>query len=152
MTDHLKYIITGLRLLIGVLFAWAGFEKLFDPKGWTAAGYLKGSTGPLADIFKSISGNLLVDQLVIWGLILVGICLLLGFFVRFASFWGILMMLLFYLSRLTWEHGPVDEHIIYIATFATLASFGAGRNFGLDQIIEKSQFVHNNRQLLKLLG
>jgi thiosulfate dehydrogenase [quinone] large subunit len=151
MADNFKYTITGLRLILGVLFSYAGFEKLFDPK-WTAAGYLKGSTGLFSDFFNSMAGNMVIDQLVIWGLILVGVCLLLGFAVRFASFWGILMMFLFYLSNLTWEHGPVDEHIIYIGVFATLASFGAGRHFGLDQFFEKSQFVHNNRWLLKLLG
>jgi thiosulfate dehydrogenase [quinone] large subunit len=151
MSDNFKYTITGLRLLLGVLFSWAGFEKLFDPK-WTATGYLKGSEGPMADIFKSMAGSVIIDQLVIWGLILIGLCLLLGFLVRFASFWGAFMMFLFYLSDLTWEHGPVDEHIIYIAVFATLVSFGAGRHFGLDQLIEKSQFIHSNRWLLKLLG
>ena len=40
------------RIIIGWHFLYEGFTKLTDAN-WTAAGYLQGSTGPLAGFFQS---------------------------------------------------------------------------------------------------
>ena len=42
-----------LRIIIGWHFLYEGLTKLLYP-GWTSAGYLKGSTGPLAPIFMGV--------------------------------------------------------------------------------------------------
>jgi len=78
-----------LRTLIGWHFAYEGFYKLMLPgwtrsgeriAAWSAAGYLKGATGPFAAMFHGMAGNAsmmqAVDLLVPIGLLLVGLSLL----------------------------------------------------------------------------
>lgn len=124
-----------LRLFLGLFFFYAGYSKLV---GFSAKGYLLNLKGPFADMFLPLAGNMLVDQLVIWGLTLIGLCLILGALIRFASFWGIVMMILFYLSAYPPEHAfLVDDHIIYIGIFLFLMSSNAGHFWGLDKTLEK---------------
>lgn len=124
-----------LRLSLGWLFFYAGFSKF---AGFSAKGYLLNLKGPFAGLFLPLAGNVLVDQLVVWGLTLIGLCLILGVLIRFASFWGIIMMVLFYLSAYPPEHAfLVDDHIIYIAIFLVLMVSNAGHFYGLDKVLEK---------------
>ena len=72
-----------------------------------------------------------------WGLTLIGIALILGIAVRFYSFFGALLMLLYYFPILQFPYpNPhsyiVDEHIIYTAAFLALAAVRAGRVWGLE--------------------
>lgn len=122
-----------LRIGMGVQFLWAGLEKWGD---WTAAGYLASATGPFAEFFQSLSGNALVDQLNIWGLSLIGVALILGVFVRPASFFGIIVMLLYYVAHFEQNtiNGLVDSHIIYILVFMLFLAGGAGHLVGLDGV------------------
>lgn len=124
-----------LRLSLGWLFFYAGFSKF---AGFSAKGYLLNLKGPFAGLFLPLAGNTLVDQLVVWGLTLIGLCLILGILIRFASFWGIIMMILFYLSVYPPEHAfLIDDHIIYIVIFLTLMVSNAGHFYGLDKTLEK---------------
>ena len=120
--------LTVLRVALGVVFLVAGVSKLGD---WSAAGYLQGSTGPLADWFVSLAGNPLVDFLNVWGLILIGSALLLGLLVRPASFFAAIMMFLYYFSQFeqNTEHGLIDDHIIYLLIFVLFLSGGVGHVF-----------------------
>ena len=124
-----------LRVSLGWFFFYAGFSKF---AGFSAKGYLLNLKGPFAGMFLPLAGNMLVDQLVIWGLTLIGLCLILGVLIRFASFWGIVMMVLFYLSAYPPEHAfLVDDHIIYIAAFLVLMVSNAVHFYGLDKTLEK---------------
>jgi len=49
-----------LRLAIGWHFLFEGVEKLTTP-GWSSAGYLRESSGPLADHFRSLAGDPVVE-------------------------------------------------------------------------------------------
>lgn len=122
---------TILRVALGVVFFGAGLSKMSD---WSAESYLQGATGPFADWFVSLAGNPIVDQLNIWGLTLIGIALILGLLVRPASFFGVVMMLLYYLSDLEGNtaHGLLDEHIVYALIFTLFLAGGIGHVFGLD--------------------
>ena len=84
--------ITILRVFVGWHFLYEGVSKLTSPS-WSAAGYLKQSRGPFADLFKWLAGqpNLLAnaDLITMWGLTLVGVFLILGLFTRLASLAGI---------------------------------------------------------------
>lgn len=137
--------LTILRIALGILFLFAGITKLGD---WTASGYLMGVTGPFAGFFQSLAGSVVVDQLNIWGLLFIGISLILGLFVRPASFFGIVVMLLYYLSG--FEHntasGLIDQHIIYILTFLVFLSGGIGHIYGLDGLLYRSE---KKRKLIK---
>src|ERR1700690_235639 len=97
-----------LRLAMGWLFLYAGFEKLTMAGGFSAKGYLLHLTGTFAPFFAPLAGNPLVDVLFVSGELLIGIALILGILVRFASFWGIVMMILFYLT----VYPPANSFIV----------------------------------------
>ena len=120
---------------------------------FTASGYLLNvASGPFSTFFSGLAGSAVVDFLVIWGEILIGLALVFGVFLRFACYMGALMMTFFYLTVLPPEHGYISEHIIYILVFAVLASYGAGRYLGIDAHLEKLKVVKKNKIFKFLLG
>ena len=152
-----KVSVLLLRLSIGWLFFYAGWSKVItfftDAKDWTAAGFLGNIPGPFAPLFSGIAGNVLVDYLNAYGLLLVGAALILGVLVRWSAFWGIVIMVLYYLASFPAEHAYiVEDHFIYALVLVVLAAVGAGRVWGLDRALENSGFVKSNPWLVKLLG
>lgn len=138
-----KISIFLLRVALGLLFFYAGITKVLDPK-WSAAGYLE-SAKTLPGLFhwfanaQNIGWINFVNE---WGLTFVGLSLILGVFVRWASFGGMLLMALYYLPILQFPYiAPhsflVDEHIIYLLIFVLLYTFQAGRAWGLDGLLKK---------------
>ena len=117
-----------LRVGMGILFFWAGYTKLIDPS-WTAAGYIAGSKNFVGFYSWLLQPNILptINFLNEWGLTLIGFALIFGIFVRFASFFGIIVMILYYLPIYPPLHGLVDEHVIYSLVFLVLMAFGAGK-------------------------
>ncbi len=152
----LPLLTLGGRLVMGFFFIWSGFDKLFND--FSSVGWLLNVTqGPLKDIFIDLGESQtavdIVDPLVIWGQIFIGISLLLGLFTRVGAFMGALQMALIYLAILWPEHNPVvDDHLIYVGIFALLGALGAGRIFGLDYFIEKTATVRKRPLLKYLLG
>ena len=144
------------RLSFGFYFMWSGFDKLIT--NFSAAGFLtNASKGPFKELFVNIGESQaalnIIDPLVVWGQILIGFALFFGFFTRFALLMAAIQMLLFYLPTLWPEHNPfLDEHIFYIGSFALLGALGAGRIFGLDALIEKSEPLKRVPQLEYALG
>jgi len=127
-----------LRIALGWLFLYSGYSKLTAVGGFSAKGFLLNLHGPFSAFYLPLAGNPVVDQLVIWGEILIGICLILGLLVRFASFWGIVMMLLFYFAEFPPEHAfIVDEHIIYALVLGFFMVSNAGYFWGMDKKLEK---------------
>jgi thiosulfate dehydrogenase [quinone] large subunit len=124
-------MLTVLRVAVGVLFFLAGFAKMSD---WSAAGYLANATGPLSGWFQSLAGNPTVDFLNVWGLTLIGVALIIGLMVRPASFFGAILMVLYYLSDLEGNtaHGFIDEHVILALLFGLFMAGGFGHALGLD--------------------
>mgnify|MGYP006929328070 CR=1 FL=1 len=113
---------------MGWIFLWAFLDKTFGLGFATAPGnawiiggsptdgFLKFATkGPFAETFQSLAGVGLVDWLFMLGLLFVGLGLLLGVWVRLASYSGALILMLMYLAGFIWpEHNPfMDEHIMY---------------------------------------
>ena len=152
----LPAVIVGLRLTMGWIFVWSGFDKLI--RGFSAEGFLLHATkGPLSGTFQNIAENAtalnVIEQLVIWGEILIGIALIFGILTRFAAFWGAIMMLLFYVAQLPPEHNPFMEYyLIYILVLAALGALGAGRIMGLDALIGRQPLVRRIPGVAFLLG
>ena len=126
-----------LRIGLGILFFWAGYTKLIDP-AWSAAGYIAGSK-----LFTGFYGWLLQPSVLPtvnffneWGLTLIGAALILGIFVRFASLFGIIMMVLYYLPIFPPAQGLIDTHIIYSLVFLVFMAFGAGKILTLNSWVE----------------
>jgi len=141
------------RVVIGIIFLWAGLEKLVGSTGWTAAGFLghatsgtlgwpfvgpdaKGPFNPTMDVWVGLSKNsaamTLVNVLVVWGELGIGVSLVLGLFTRFGAAVGTLMMLLFFVAAWDWAFGIVNQHLTYAVVTFGLAVIGAGNYFGLD--------------------
>jgi uncharacterized membrane protein YphA (DoxX/SURF4 family) len=90
-----------LRMVIGWHFLYEGFTKLLLP-GWTSAGYLENSPGPLSALFQWLAAQKaltpVVDALNVWGLIAVGLALMLGIAVRPASAAGMALLAMYYMA------------------------------------------------------
>lgn len=133
VTDGSLYIWSMLRIIIGYVFLWAFLDKTFGfgvatcankAVGCSAAWVHGGSptsgflghatTGPFADFYQKLAGHMWVDWTFMLVLLIVGLGLLLGTWVRLAAAVGIAMLLMMWSSLLWPANTPgVDEHIIY---------------------------------------
>jgi thiosulfate dehydrogenase (quinone) large subunit len=162
LTGFQQFSVVALRTAIGWQFAYEGFYKLMLP-GWThtgerieafsAAGYLRGATGPFAAPFHALAAHSgmmhAVDLAVPIGLLLIGLSLMLGFFTQLGCAGAMAFLALFYLSQppLTGlpAAGAEGENLIVnknlIELFAVLAvfSFRSGWIAGLDHLRLKPQ-------------
>ena len=150
----LSVSVLTLRLAMGAMFFYAGWSKIFSPEGWSAAGYLSVATGPFAEWFQAMAGSPLVDMLNMWGLLLIGIALLLGIFVRPASFFGGILMLLYYFAQFDQNvaYGYIDEHLIYFFIFVLFFFGGFGHVCGLDGVMKKCCKLKSKKWAKCLLG
>jgi len=95
------YLLTITRIAIGWHFLYEGLIKIFSGN-WSSAGYLAGSKWIFAPIFHLMSESTeivsIVDFLNIWGMIFVGIGLMLGLLTRWASTGGALMLFFYFVA------------------------------------------------------
>ena len=139
-----KISILILRILIGIVFIVPGWQDIINPKFSADSFLTKVAYGPFQSFYAGMAGNSAVSLLVAWGLFLIGLCLLLGLLVKFASSLGIVMMILFYLARFPPQHGIVEEHIVYAAVLFALIVLEAGKFAGIDKYLAKTKFVEQN--------
>lgn len=138
MSRSLQHIIVLLRISLGGLFFYSGLSKILED-GWTAQPILlEAQTFPEFFAWFASSSNInWVDFANKWGLLLIGISLIIGLWVRFASLAGITLMILYYLVSLNFpianvEGYIIDKHIIYLICFLILYSSNAGYFWGLE--------------------
>ena len=97
----MKIIITIIRVAVGWHFLYEGCIKLFAAE-WSAASYLNNTYGFFSGFYHWLAASpgqlAVVDFLNIWGLILIGIALFIGIFVRWASLAGALLLALYYFA------------------------------------------------------
>jgi thiosulfate dehydrogenase [quinone] large subunit len=166
--------IAVLRVLMGLLFTYAGVEKLLGigleaGKSWTAGGFLKFATagtwpgaadGAVINPFQGFWQGLATDPdllniinvLVPWGELAIGIALILGLGTRFAALMGVLMMGLFYLASWDFSLGIINSDLVYLAVLAFLGYAAAGEAYGLDAYVERTPSVQRTPQLRYVLG
>jgi len=141
--------ITLLRVVIGWHFLYEGLAKLTSAS-WSAAGFMKQSRGPFAEIFRGIAAhpNLLAnaDLITMWGLTIVGLLLILGLFTRLASLAGIGFILLFYLCNPPFigyfysiptegSYLVINKNLVEVCALLVIFFTGSGRFAGLDRIV-----------------
>lgn len=149
-------VVLLMRLVMGWIFVYSGFDKLIN--GFSASGFLVHATrGPLAGWFQSLGENQMalniIDPLVVWGEILIGLALVLGVATRWAAFWGAAMMFMFYLAQLPPANNPFMEYrLVYILMLGVIGALGAGRILGLDALIERIPAVRRIPGVSFLLG
>ena len=97
----MKNLITIIRVAIGWHFLYEGCIKLFAGN-WSAGPFLNNSQSFLSGFYHWLaasSGRLaVIDFLNVWGLVLIGLALFLGVFIRWASLAGVLLLALYYFA------------------------------------------------------
>ena len=148
-------VLAVLRIVFGLTFLWAFFDKLFgfgyatpSGKGWIdggdpTAGFLgKGTSGPLKDFYQSLVGDWWVTPLFMVGLAGIGFALIFGIGMRIAAVAGTLLYLLMWSANLPPENNPVlDDHIVGAITVIALALVAAGNVWGLGKWWSSLDFV-----------
>lgn len=148
-SDKQLFWLVTLRVLIGWHFLYEGVIKLANPN-WSSIGYLMDSQGFMADLFYSIAANptalSVADFLNIWGLIAIGLGLMLGAFTNISVISGIVLLALYYLSHppfvgmkyslpMEGSYLLVNKNLIELAALVILFIFPTGRQIGLDRLI-----------------
>jgi uncharacterized membrane protein YphA (DoxX/SURF4 family) len=158
-----KIFIAILRILIGWHFLYEGLVKLFNPE-WTARPFLENSRWIFGDLFRWIisgdTGMHIVDFANEWGLTLIGLGLILGFFTRIAAWGGVALLTLYYVAYPPFggfSYGApsegaymlVNKNLIEIFALIILAMTGAGHYFGLDKLRwNKKEDSHSSKHLI----
>jgi thiosulfate dehydrogenase (quinone) large subunit len=141
-----SWVLLPLRLFLGVTFLYAGIQKFTDPQflhpgtigfiGKQMLAYAKGS--PIGGFLTSVvvPHALLFGYLVAFGEIAIGLGVLLGFLLRPAAFFGMLLSLIFFLS-VTWHVYPYfyGADIVFVFGWLTLLLNGP-LNTGLSTLDE----------------
>jgi thiosulfate dehydrogenase [quinone] large subunit len=140
-------------MLIGWHFLYEGLAKLTNPY-WTSAGYLQESKGWFAGMFTDLANNPgalgLVDNLNQWGLLLIGLALLVGVFSRTAAFAGVIMLALYYLAAPpfpTLEYAMpaegsyliVNKILVELAALLVVMAFPTAHRIGLDRLLFRNR-------------
>lgn len=138
-----------LRFAIGWHFFYEGVAKLINPY-WTAAGYMESSQGFLSGLLLDLASDpgrlAVIDALNVWGLILVGLGLMLGGLTRTASVFGIIMLLLYYLATPPWPglvytlpaegaYLIINKTLIELCALLVTLFFPTGHIVGLDRLL-----------------
>lgn len=140
--------LVALRFTIGWHFFYEGMSKLANPL-WSAAGYLDQAQGFLSGWFVGLASNPaalgFVDILNVWGLVLVGLGLMLGALTRTATAFGLVMLLLYYLATPPWpgleytlpaegSYLIVNKTLIELCALCVTLLFPTGHLVGLDRL------------------
>lgn len=102
LTNRQAFWLVLLRIAIGWHFLYEGLVKVID-SDWSAKVYLLDSQGPFANLFHTMASSerilSVTDFLNEWGLVLIGLGLILGVLSRWASYAGMVMLIFYYLSH-----------------------------------------------------
>ena len=139
--------LVSMRMLIGWHFLYEGVAKLTNPY-WTSVGYLQESEGWFAETFTNLANNqsalALVDNLNQWGLMLIGLALLVGFFSRTAAVFGVIVLALYYVAAPPFpgleyampaegSYLIVNKILIELAALLVIVGFPTAHRIGLDR-------------------
>ncbi|HUH16947.1 MAG TPA: DoxX family protein [Methylomirabilota bacterium] len=168
-TGSRAYGILALRLLTGWVFLYAGFEKLVGAEPFSATGFLQFATGgtaagaaegaivnPTHAIWVDLAANStmmpIVDFMIPWGQLLIGVALILGLATRFAAVMGFLMMGFITIAAWDFLHGFVNYTGFLAVVTLLVGVIRAGEVYGLDAIVDEQPIVKRTPVLRYVLG
>lgn len=108
-----------------------------------------------------MAGNVVVDSLFMFGLLAIGVALVLGVALRLAATGGALMMAMMWLAEwhparftsagvATGSSNPlIDSHAIYAIVLIVIASTCAGDRWGLGRSWARLPFVRRNASIFR---
>jgi thiosulfate dehydrogenase (quinone) large subunit len=152
-------VLVALRLLIGWHILYEGISKLMIPS-WSAVGFLQESKWILSGFSQWIISNAgvlsLVNFLNTWGLIAIGVGLIIGLFTRAAAISGAILLFMYYLNNpplIGLEYSVptegsylvVSKTLIEASALIALAVFPTGHMAGLDVYV--SRFRNRNNKI-----
>jgi len=144
-------VLVALRFLMGWYLLYEGLYKLIHPE-WSSVAYLANAQGFLSGMAEWMVSNPgvlnTVDVLNTWGLIAIGLGLVLGLFTRGAALAGCALLLLYYLFNPPFiglaAGGPaegnyllVNKTLIEAVALLYIAVTPLSRRFGLDMLRKK---------------
>ena len=145
-----SYAFTLVRMAIGWHFLYEGISKIFAGS-WSSVAYMAGSKWFFAPLFHWMSGSTgivsIVDFLNIWGMILVGLGLMLGVLTRWASAGGALMLLFYFIAYppipgytlgvpVEGSYLWVNKNLIELFVLVAFTFLPSGYLFGIDQLYQ----------------
>ena len=150
--DIQLYGLVVLRVLIGWHFLYEGIAKLLNPY-WSSAAFLLDAKWIFSGLAKWIVSNpsilSLADNLNMWGLTLIGACLILGLFGKHVSMLGMLLVLVYYLftPSFWWleyarpgegSYLVVYKNLIEACALFVVYLFPTSELIGLDRLVFKN--------------
>lgn len=169
ITGARAFAILALRLVVGWVFVYAGFEKLTATEPFSAGGFLQfGTAGtaagaaegaivnPTQAFWVDLAANStlmpIVDVLVPWGQVLIGIALMAGFATRFAGAMGFLMMAFITIAAWDFAFGLVNYTGLLALAALLIGVMRAGEIYGIDAIVDEQPLVKRTPALRFVLG
>ncbi|NKQ51784.1 DoxX family membrane protein [Amycolatopsis sp. K13G38] len=171
MTPIAAQAMAFLRIVTGLVFLWAFFDKTFgwgysttSQNAWINGGsptrnYLSTvNVGPLASTLRSWAGQPWADWLFMIGLLAIGLAVLFGVGLRISAIAGTAMLALMWIAewplakvneagQATHSTNPIiDYHFVYAVVLIVLAAAYAGNTWGLGR--RWAELVRDNRWLL----
>jgi uncharacterized membrane protein YphA (DoxX/SURF4 family) len=150
LTGWQQFVLVLLRFSIGWHFFYQGLGKL-QAAHWTSESYLRSATGPAGELFHKMAdyGMWLkfADQGTMWGLLVLGVLLMVGLFTRTATVLSMGLLLLFYAAQPPLPiHGfsvrtpdgtelYVNKVMIEMMALLVSLAFDTGRISGLDMLL-----------------
>ena len=151
LSKPLSIILLCLRITVGWHFLYEGLAKLLVP-GWTSAPYLELSRGIFAGFFHGLASSpglvRAVDLLNIWGLMLIGLALMLGCFTRLASASGIVLLALYYLAQppviktdyripVEGHYLLIDKNVVELVALIIFLAVPSGTLWGIGRLVNR---------------
>ncbi len=143
-----RRLLAGLRIVLGFMFIWPFFDKLFGfgymtpaAKAWVnggtpAQGFMKHAEGPFAGFFANIAGPW-ADWLFMAGLLGIGVAVLAGAGLKLAAWTAGLLLALMYLAQFplgtsgVYTNPIIDSHWVEALGIAVIAATYAGDTWGV---------------------
>ncbi|MFB6266143.1 MAG: DoxX family membrane protein [Halodesulfurarchaeum sp.] len=154
-----SYWLFLVRVVTGWWMLHAGLTKVWETyvlgqpfsAAWFIGGAARGTIlAGVLGLFNNPMGIAFANFMIPWGELLIGLGVLFGAFTRLASFFGAFLMFFFYFVNAGWAHGMFSGDLMGLFLFITIALFGAGRIWGLDQYLERMDWADNRFARLML--
>ncbi len=143
-----RLFITALRMAIGWHFFYEGLSKIWAGN-WTASSYLLNTSGFMSGFYHWIANSpsvlAVTDVLNMYGLLIIGLALFVGAFVRYASVGAILLLVMYYFAyppfgisfmNTTEGHLYIVDKIFIEALALLFILISKEKGFSIDDFIE----------------
>jgi uncharacterized membrane protein YphA (DoxX/SURF4 family) len=145
-----RLFVSALRMAIGWHFFYEGLSKIWAGN-WTASSYLLNTSGFLSGFYHWIANSpsilAVTDILNMYGLLVIGLALFIGAFIRYASIGAILLLVLYYFAyppfgisfmNTTEGHFYIVDKIFIEAMALLFILISKEKGYSIDNLIELS--------------